>query len=130
MSERARTKRHSTDGVTDFLGLRHTGWGTTELEVRPELMNMVGLVSGPVMFALIDYAMGTALWEHTTEDEHIATTNISINYLRSARAGTVRATATLDRRNSRNASLRAEARDDTDELLATAVGSFAIFPRR
>lgn len=35
-----------------------------------------------------------------------------------------------DRRDARNASLRAEVRDATGELLDTAVGSFAIFPRR
>ena len=41
----------------------------------------------------------------------IATTNISINYLRSAREGTLRAQATMDRRNARNASLRGEVRE-------------------
>lgn len=129
MTEQRRSAIEGHDGITEALGIRFTGWGRTELDVRPDLMNLTGLISGPVIFALVDYAMGSALWRETSEDELIATTNISINYLRSARAGTVRATATLDRRNSRNASLRAEVRDDTDELLATAVGSFAIFPR-
>ena len=118
------------DGVTEFLGMRFPSYGVTEIDLRDEFMNRAGLVSGGVVFTLLDYAMGTALWEHITETEMIATTNISINYLRSARAGTIRATATVDRRNSRNASLRAEVHDATGELLATAVGSFAIFPRR
>ena len=118
------------DGVTDFLGMRFPAYGVTEIDVRDAFMNRAGLVSGGVVFSLLDYAMGTALWEHIDETEMIATTNISINYLRSVRAGTITATATVDRRNARNASLRAEVRDATDELLATAVGSFAIFPRR
>lgn len=118
------------DGVTDFLGMRFPAYGVTEIDVRDEFMNRAGLVSGGVVFSLLDYAMGTALWEHIDETEMIATTNISINYLRSVGAGTIIATAKVDRRNSRNASLRAEVRDATDELLATAVGSFAIFPRR
>lgn len=118
------------DGVTDFLGMRFPAHGVTELDVRDEFMNRAGLVSGGVVFTLLDYAMGTALWEHIDDTQLIATTNISINYLRSVRAGTITATATVDRRNSRNASLRAEVRDATGEVLATAVGSFAIFPRR
>jgi len=118
------------DGVTGFLGMRFPAHGVTELDVRDEFMNRAGLVSGGVVFTLLDYAMATALWEHIDETEMIATTNISINYLRSVRAGTITATSTLDRRNSRNASLRAEVRDTTGELLATAVGSFAIFPHR
>lgn len=128
MSDRARADGH--DDVMGLLGIRHTGWGITELELRPALMNLGGLISGPVVFALVDYAMGTALWRHVKDGEMIATTNISINYLRSAREGKITAKATMDRRNSRNASLRAEVRDGEDELLATAVGSFAIFPRR
>lgn len=120
----------SIDGVTGFLGMRFPAYGVTEIDVRDEFMNRAGLVSGGVVFTLLDYAMGTALWEQIDETEMIATTNISINYLRSVRAGTITATATVDRRNARNASLRAEVRDATDELLATAVGSFAIFPRR
>jgi len=80
--------------------------------------------------ALVDYAMATALWEHVTDAEDIATTNISLNYLRSARDGTIRATAVMDRRTSRAASLRAEVLHEDGTLLATAVGSFAVFPRR
>jgi acyl-CoA thioesterase len=124
------SERRTIDGVTGFLGMRFPAYGVTEIDLRDEFMNRAGLVSGGVVFTLLDYAMGTALWEQTTETEMIATTNISINYLRSARAGTIRATATVDRRNSRNASLRAEVHDAEGEVLATAVGSFAIFPRR
>jgi acyl-coenzyme A thioesterase PaaI-like protein len=36
----------------------------------------------------------------------------------------------VDRRNRTNAVLRSEVRDSDGELLATAVGSYAIFPRR
>jgi len=130
MSEQTRAHRDGQDGVTGFLGIRHTGWGKTELDVRPELMNLAGLVSGPVVFALIDYAMGTALWRHVEAGEMIATTNLSINYVRSTSEGTIRAVATMDRRNRSNASLRAEVHHEDGTLMATAIGSFAIFRRR
>ncbi len=125
-----RPAEQAIDEVTRWLGMRFPENGVTELDVRPEVFNPAGLVSGPVVMALVDYAMATALMVEVTESEGIATTNISINYIRSAREGVIRATGELDRRNSRSASLRAEVRHEDGTLLATAVGSFAIFARR
>jgi uncharacterized protein (TIGR00369 family) len=125
-----RPAEQAVDAVTRWLGMRFPAGGVTELDVHPGLFNPAGLVSGPVTMALVDYAMATALWEHVTDAEDIATTNISLNYLRSARDGTIRATAVMDRRTSRAASLRAEVLHEDGTLLATAVGSFAVFPRR
>ncbi len=125
-----RPAQDAADDVTRWLGMRFPAGGVTELDVRPTLFNPAGLVSGPVTMALVDYAMATALWEHVTDAEDIATTNISLNYIRSAREGTIRATATMDRRNARAASLRAEVVHEDGTLMATAIGSFAIFSRR
>jgi acyl-CoA thioesterase len=107
-------------------------WESAEavkLEVRDELINPAGLLSGPVAYALIDYSMGSALWAQKNEGERIATINISINYLRTAREGEVRCTSRVDRRNDRVAVLSSEVRDGDGRLLATAIGSFSIFPR-
>lgn len=125
-----RSAQDAVDDVTRWMGMRFPAGGVTELDVHPGLFNPAGLVSGPVTMALVDYAMATALWEHVTELEDIATTNISLNYLRSTREGTIRATATMDRRNARAASLRAEVRHEDGTLMVTAIGSFAIYPRR
>lgn len=125
-----RPAQDAVDDVTRWLGMRFPASGVTELDVRPALFNPAGLVSGPVTMALVDYAMATALWAHVTDVEDIATTNISLNYIRSAREGTIRATATMDRRNARAASLRAEVTHEDGTLMATAIGSFAVFARR
>lgn len=125
-----RPAHQAVDAVTSWLGMRLPENGVTELEVHPGLFNPAGLVSGPVTMALIDYAMATALWAEVTDTEDIATTNISVNYIRSAGDGLIRATAVLDRRNARSASLRAEVVRGDGELMATAVGTFAIFARR
>ena len=77
---------------------------------------------------MVDYSMGSALWRHRERGERIATIGISINYLRTAREGDVVCVSTLDRRNDRVAVLRSEVVDDGDRLLATAIGSFSIFP--
>ena len=118
------------DGVTAFLGLRWVSPEEVLLTVRPELINRAGLLSGVVSFALVDYSMGSALWVQTTEEESIATINISINYVQTATAGDVRCRSQVDRRNRRGAVLRSEVSAEDGRLLATAVGSYAIFPRR
>ena len=64
-----------------------------------------------------------------SEGERIATIGISINYVQTAREGDVICESTLDRRNDRVAVLRSEVRHEDGRLLATAIGSFAIFPR-
>jgi len=90
-------------------------------------MNQIGLISGPVTYALIDYAMGSALWSQLNEGEYCATLSISLNYLRTARSGTVTCEAELDRRNRTAATLRATVTDEAGELMNTAIGSFSIF---
>jgi uncharacterized protein (TIGR00369 family) len=118
------------DGVSGFMGMRWDRANTVRLAIRPELINAAGLLSGVVTYALVDYCMGSTLWPHTTEDEHIATLNISINYIQTATEGEIVCTTELDRRNRSNAVLRSEVRHEDGRLLVTAIGSYAIFPAR
>jgi uncharacterized protein (TIGR00369 family) len=118
------------DGVSGFMGMRWDSADIVRLNIRPELINAAGLLSGVVTYALVDYCMGSTLWPHTTEDEHIATLNISINYIQTATKGEIVCTAELDRRNRTNAVLRSEVRHEDGRLLVTAIGSYAIFAAR
>jgi uncharacterized protein (TIGR00369 family) len=113
-----------------FLGLRWDDPHTVRLTLRPELLNDNGLLLGPVGFALVDYSMGASLWLETAEDELIATIGISINYVQSAGQGDVICRSRLDRRNRRIAVLSSETKHEDGRLLATAIGSFSIYPRR
>ena len=118
------------DGVTEFLGLRWVDPRTVHLTIRPDLINAGGMLSGVVAYALVDYSMGSALWEHTSDAEAIATISISITYLRTATEGHIVCRTQLDRRTRATAALRSEVVDADERLLATALGTFAIFPRR
>ncbi|HEV3230535.1 MAG TPA: PaaI family thioesterase [Solirubrobacteraceae bacterium] len=118
------------DGVTDFLGLRWVSPEEVRLTVRPDLINRAGLLSGVVAFALVDYSMGAALWVQTSDEESIATINISINYVQTATEGEIVCRSRVDRRNRRVAVLRSEVSAHDGRLLATAVGSYSIYPRR
>jgi uncharacterized protein (TIGR00369 family) len=120
----------SFDGVSSFVGMRWEDPQTVRLTIRPELINGGGLLSGVVSFALVDYCMGSTLWVQTSEDERIATINISINYVQTATEGDVICRTTLDRRNRRTAVMRSEVRHEDGRLLATAIGSYTIFQRR
>ena len=124
------TGREGIDGVSRFFGIRWEHRNVARLTIRPELINAGGLLSGVATYALVDYVMGSTLWRETSEDEHIATVNIAINYVQTATEGEVTCATRVDRRNRSSAVLRSEVHHDDGRLLATAIGSYAIFPRR
>lgn len=117
------------DDVTRWLGIRWEAHDRVRLTIREELINPAGLLSGPVAYAMIDYCMGSTLWRHRESGERIATIGISINYVQTAREGDIICTSTLDRRNDRIAVLSSRVEREDGRLLATAIGSFSIFPR-
>ena len=118
------------DGVTAFLGLRWENPESVRLEIRPELINAGGLLSGVVTYALVDYCMGSTLWAQTSEEERIATISISINYIQTATEGEIVCRTVLDRRNRTTAVLRSDVHHEDGRLLVTAIGSYTIFPAR
>ena len=122
--------REGIDDVSRWFGIRWEHRNVARLTIRPELINAGGLLSGVATYALVDYVMGSTLWAQTTDDEAIATVNIAINYVQTATEGDVICTTELDRRNRRAASMRSEVRHEDSRLMATAIGSYAIFPRR
>jgi len=121
---------HGIDGITRWMGLRWDSAQTVRLALRPELLNSAGRLSGVVAYTLVDYSMGSTLWIETTDEESIATLSITVTYLRTATEGEIVCNSRLDRRTRSNAALRSEVLDDQGQVIATAVGTYAIFPRR
>ncbi|HWX96458.1 MAG TPA: PaaI family thioesterase [Solirubrobacteraceae bacterium] len=118
------------DGVSSFIGMVWDDPQTIRLQIRPELINGGGLLSGVVTYALVDYCMGSTLWVQTSEEERIATINISINYLQTATEGEIICKTVLDRRNRTIGIMKSEVRHEDGRLLVTATGSYSIFPAR
>lgn len=118
------------DAISKFMGLRWDDVRTTRLQIGPEHINAAGFLAGVATYAMIDYTMGSALWKETAEEEAIATLNIAINYVQTAREGELICTADVDRRTRSNAVLRSEVRHADGTLIATAVGSYVIYPAR
>jgi uncharacterized protein (TIGR00369 family) len=121
-------ERPGIDDLTRWLGLRWETAQRVRLQIRPEHINPAGLLAGPVAYAMVDYSMGSTLWQERSAGEAVATIGISINYVQTAREGEVVCETQLDHRNDRVAVLRSEVRHADGRLLATAIGSFAIFP--
>ena len=71
------------------MGLRWEDPQTVRLQIRPELINRGGLLSGVATYAMVDYCMGSTLWAQTKSEERIATISISINYVQTATEGEV-----------------------------------------
>ena len=122
--------RTGIDDVSRWFGIRWDDPSTSRFTIRPELINAGGMLSGVATYALVDYTMGSALWAQTEKDEAIATINIAINYVRTTTEGEAVCQTVVDRRNRTNAVLRSEVRDGDGGLLATAVGTYTIFPRK
>ncbi len=116
----------SLDGVSSFMGLRWEDAQTVRMQIRPELINRGGLLSGVATYAMVDYCMGSTLWAQTAEDERIATISISINYIQTATEGEIVCRTTLDRRNRTVGIMKSEVRHVDDRLLVTAVGIYSI----
>jgi uncharacterized protein (TIGR00369 family) len=118
---------HEAEPFARWAGLRLGPTGTVAVTLRPELINSVGLMLGPVAFALVDYAMSDVVWATLDRDLTAAVTvSATINYLDSCAEGVVTCTAQLDRRGGRVAGTSARVHAPDGRLLATALGTFAI----
>jgi acyl-coenzyme A thioesterase PaaI-like protein len=116
----------SLDGITGFLGLSWEDPQTVRLQIRPDLINRGGLLSGVATYAMVDYCMGSTLWAQTTENERIATISISINYVQTATEGEIVCRTELDRRNRTVGIMKSTVHAQDERLLCTAVGIYSI----
>src|SRR3954464_1614988 len=110
-------KQAGIDGVSRWFGIRWDDACTARFDIREELINAGGMLSGVATYALVDYTMGSALWAETTDEEAIATLNIAINYVATAVDGDAICTTVLDRRNRRAATLRCEVNHESGRLM-------------
>jgi uncharacterized protein (TIGR00369 family) len=127
---RLMAERGGFDGISKFLDFRWTAADSLHLRIEEKHINGAGLLSGAVTFAMVDYCMGSTLWRQKNEGERIATINIAINYVQTATSGEIVCKSVLDRRNKTLAVLRSEVTAEDGRLLATAIGSYTIFPKK
>ena len=100
------------------------------LDLGPHHLNGRGVAHGGVISALLDTVMGAAVIAAIPKEWWCATTSLSVQFLEGAREGHIRATAEVVRRGKRVAFAHGEARDAEGRLLATAAGSWHLWPHR
>ncbi len=78
------------------------------------------IVHGGMVATLLDTAMGGACWSLLEDDESFLTADLRVEFMRSARPGTLRAEGRVVQRNRRVAFCSAELYDAAGELLASS----------
>jgi acyl-coenzyme A thioesterase PaaI-like protein len=122
-----RASPRADDAFADFLGLRWIAADRVALTIRRDLLNSAGLLLGAVSFALVDYSMASVIYEVIDGTMFMATTNTSINYVASAKRGEIVCHSRLESRR-RTGFVSSTVSHEDGRLLATAIGSFSIFP--
>jgi acyl-CoA thioesterase len=120
----------SVGQLAELLGMRFVqaddGCSTWEFAVGPQHLNPYGVVHGGVIYTLVDYAMGAALFSQLRPPERCATLEIKINYVAAASSGKIRAEAVVIERTIRIAVMEARVHADDGRLLSIATGTFYI----
>ena len=112
-----------------YLGCRLEQWNdrqvTASLEIRPELLNLGGILHGGVHASLIDSTMGMLIMIALGE-ENIVTTNLNMHFLASRSEGRVYATAEIVHRARRTVTAEAIVRAEDGERLAFGTATFLL----
>ena len=99
------------------------GESVVEWDATPEYCFQApagAIVHGGMVTTLLDTAMGGACWSVLEEDESFLTADLRVEFLRSARPGTLRAEGRVVHRTRRVVFCEAELRDADGTLLAAA----------
>ena len=128
--EQKQRARHTLDSMpfARLIGMRmvdiRLDEATVSLEMRDDLRQPGGLLHGGVTATLIDTAMAFAVRTRVAEDEHTATIDLTIHYLRPHTEGRAVCTARVVRAGKRIFTVSAEMTNSEGKLTATAISTY------
>lgn len=108
---------------------KEKGSATARVQIGAEHLNPHGSVHGAVLFAMVDTAMGAATMSVLDEADMCASIDVQMRFCKAVFDGELVATAIVMQAGKRIIHLQAEVRDQHDELVGFASGSFAVIPR-
>lgn len=117
-----------------YLGIRvdrmEDGVAFASIDLAKHHANNRGVAHGGVVSSLLDSAMGAAVISAIPKEWWCATTGLSIQFIAGAREGTLTATGRVTRRGRSVAFVQGEARDAAGTLVATAQGTWHLWPHK
>jgi uncharacterized protein (TIGR00369 family) len=102
------------------------GWACVRVPFRNRLTNSNGVLHGGVLFAAADSATGAALISLAQKEQTVATIELKISYLQPVAGLDIFAEATIIQKGSRTAVSEVCVRDAAGNLVAKALGTYAI----
>lgn len=117
---------------TKYLGIEVTrmesGSAEAHLDLGPHHLNSRGVVHGGVLAALLDTAIGAAVVSAIPKEWWCATTSLSVQFLEGAHEGRLTARGRVLRKGRRVAFAGGDVYDAGERHVATAQGSFHLWP--
>jgi uncharacterized protein (TIGR00369 family) len=116
------------DPLFTFMGGRVDGVGEgrarVSLEITDAVRNPNGRTHGSILFALLDFAMGAALYSDDRAMARTATVQMDMHFVKSAREGMLRCEAWVVRRGRLVSFAEGHIRDDAGDLVARGTATF------
>ncbi len=119
----------NTGGFTDLVGTEvvsaEEGRAIITIQAQQRHLNPSGTVHGGLISTLIDVSMAEALNTITEEDEQPFTIQITVNYMKLGKVGTLTSTAQVRKGGERITIVEAEVvQEEDDEVIALATGTY------
>ncbi len=114
---------------TDLVGAEvvstEEGRAVITIQAEQRHLNPSGTVHGGLISTLIDVSMAEALNTMTEEDEQPFTIQITVNYMKPGKPGTLTSTAQVRKGGERITIVEAEVvQEEDDEVIALATGTY------
>jgi len=109
----------------EFVEFRE-GYTKAELDIKPELLNRLGILHGGVTYSLADTCMGGAVFSLLAENKHCVAMEVKTNYLRPVTGGHLVAESRVVHCGKQVAVATCEVHDGKGKMIAMATGSFYI----
>ena len=116
-------------GLPKYLGITletfEPGRLTASMEVRDDLITVMGAIHGGVMAGFVDHVLGCVLYPLMKRGQWAATTEFKLNYLAAVKKGRLAAESTVLALGRRSAVVRVEVVNE-GRLVCTAQGTLLI----
>ena len=119
------SNRSFTELVGTEVSSAEEGRATVSLQAEVRHLNPSGTVHGGVISTLVDVVMAEALNTVTEEDEQPFTIQITVNYMKPGKPGTLTSTAQVRKGGEQITIVEAEVvQEDDEETVALATGTY------